>query len=349
MKTPKINKWIPGFNKLTPKKKSALLLIVLAILIAIPFVITDKYILHIIIACFVYSCLALSLNLIIGLSGQFSLGHVTFYGLGAYITALLMMRAGMSFWIATPISAICVGIIGCLLALPTLNLRGDYIAVVTLGFGEVFRLILVNAIDITRGPMGLPNIPKPAIGSFVFDSKIKFYFLGLIIMLLVIIFMRRLTSSGFGMAMLAMKEDEIAAAAIGINPVKYKLWAFVIGAMIAAVMGSFYAVFMGFISPSSFQYSESISMVSMVVLGGLGGIPGSIIGAIVLTVLPEVLRTFSQYRMIIFGAAMVAMMIFKPNGIWGLDKRVRNLYKLNNIRAWYLRKGAKDGKSTSSI
>ena len=197
--------------------------------------------------------------------------------------------------------------------------------------------------------MGLPNIPKPSIGSFVFDSKIKFYFLGLIIMILVIIFMKRLTASGFGMAMLSMKEDEIAAAAIGINPIKYKLWAFVIGAVIAGVMGSFYAVFMGFISPSSFQYSESISMVSMVVLGGLGGIPGSIIGAVVLTVLPEVLRTFSQYRMIIFGAAMVIMMIFKPNGIWGLDKRVRNIYKRNNMHVLKIKRGAKDGKSASSI
>ena len=335
--------------RISQKNKSILLAVLVAALVAVPFIITDKYILHIIIACFIYSCLALSLNLIIGLSGQFSLGHVTFYGLGAYITALLMMRLNMSFWIAMVISAVCVGTVGCLLALPTLNLRGDYIAVVTLGFGEVFRLILVNAIDVTRGPMGLPNIPKPTIGSFVFDSKIKFYFLGLIIMILVIIFMKRLTASGFGMAMLSMKEDEIAAAAIGINPIKYKLWAFVIGAVIAGVMGSFYAVFMGFISPSSFQYSESISMVSMVVLGGLGGIPGSIIGAVVLTVLPEVLRTFSQYRMIIFGAAMVIMMIFKPNGIWGLDKRVRNIYKRNNMHVLKMKRGAKDGKSASSI
>lgn len=335
--------------KISPKNKAILLAVLVAALVAVPFIITDKYILHIIIACFIYSCLALSLNLIIGLSGQFSLGHVTFYGLGAYITALLMMRLNMSFWLALLISAVCVGIVGCLLALPTLNLRGDYIAVVTLGFGEVFRLILVNAIDVTRGPMGLPNIPKPSIGSFVFDSKIKFYFLGLVIMILVIIFMKRLTASGFGMAMLSMKEDEIAASAIGINPVKYKLWAFVIGAVIAGVMGSFYAVFMGFISPSSFQYSESISMVSMVVLGGLGGIPGSIIGAVVLTILPEALRTFSQYRMIIFGAAMVIMMIFKPNGLWGLDKRVRNIYKLNNMQALKMKRGAKDGKSASSI
>jgi len=335
--------------KISPKNKAILLAVLVAALVAVPFIITDKYILHIIIACFIYSCLALSLNLIIGLSGQFSLGHVTFYGLGAYITALLMMRLNMSFWLALLISAVCVGIVGCLLALPTLNLRGDYIAVVTLGFGEVFRLILVNAIDVTRGPMGLPNIPKPSIGSFVFDSKIKFYFLGLVIMILVIIFMKRLTASGFGMAMLSMKEDEIAASAIGINPVKYKLWAFVIGAVIAGVMGSFYAVFMGFISPSSFQYSESISMVSMVVLGGLGGIPGSIIGAVVLTILPEALRTFSQYRMIIFGAAMVIMMIFKPNGLWGLDKRVRNIYKLNNIRTLKMKRGAKDGKSAASI
>jgi branched-chain amino acid transport system permease protein len=329
--------------KLTTGTKTILLGIFTAALFIVPFIIKDTYILHVIISCFIYSCLALSLNLIIGLTGQFSLGHVTFYGMGAYITALLMMKASMSFWLTILISAAGVGIFGYLLALPALNLRGDYLAVVTLGFGEVFRLFLVNAIDITRGPMGIPGIPSPKIGSFVINTKQEYYFLALIILIAVVIFVRRLIISGFGLSMLCVKEDDVAASAIGIYPRKYKLWAFVIGAVIAGIMGSFYAVYMSFISPSSFQYGESITMVSMVILGGMGSIAGPILGACILTVLPEALRSFSEYRMIIYGAALVIMMIFKPNGIWGLDKRVRNIYMLQAGR------GVKNGKSASGI
>lgn len=327
---------------LTKKQQLYLLMALLAALIAVPFVISNSYILHIIISCFIYASLALSLNLIIGFSGQFSLGHVTFYGIGAYTTALLMMKAGMSFWLAALISAVFVGIVGALLSFPTLKLRGDYLAVVTLGFGEVFRLTVLNSVDLTRGPMGLPGIPSPTIFGFVLESKMHYYFLGLIIMLVVIVFMRRLTTSGFGMAMLSVKEDDIAAQAIGIYPAKYKLLAFTIGAMIAGVVGSFYAVYTAFISPSSFQYGESISMVAMVVLGGLGSIPGSILGAILLTTLPEALRTFSDYRLIIYGAVMILMMIFRPNGIWGIEKRAKNAY----LR--YVERGGTIGKNTPS-
>ncbi len=314
--------------KLSGRIKGVLLAVLMVSLLIIPFIITNKYILHIIISCFIYSCLALSLNLIIGVSGQFSLGHVTFYGIGAYATTLFMMRANLPFWPAALLSAVIVGIFGWILALPTLKLRGDYLAVVTLGFGEIFRLFITNSIDLTRGPMGIPGIPSPSIGSFKINSKTEFYYMALIILILVLLFMKRLMSSGIGMAMLSVKEDDIAASAIGIYPVKYKLLAFVIGAVIAGIMGSFYAVYLAFISPSSFQYSDSIAMVSMVVLGGMGSIPGSILGACILTVLPEALRSFSEYRMILYGAAMVIMMIFKPNGIWGADKRTRNIYKL---------------------
>lgn len=329
--------------KLTAGMKPVLPALLLGTLAVVPFVITNKYVLHVMISCFIYACLALSLNLIIGLTGQFSLGHVTFYGIGAYATALLMIKTGMSFWLAIVISAGVVGIFGYLLALPAVNLRGDYLAVVTLGFGEVFRLFLVNAIDITRGPMGIPGIPSPKIGSFVINSKQEYYFLALIILLAVVVFARRLAISGFGMAMLSVKEDDVAASAIGIYPRKYKLQAFVIGAVIAGIMGGFYAVYMSFISPSSFQYGESITMVSMVILGGMGSIAGPILGACILTVLPEVLRSFSEYRMIIYGAAMVIMMIYKPNGIWGLNRRVRNIYKLQAERK------VKDGKGASGI
>jgi branched-chain amino acid transport system permease protein len=303
-----------------------------AFLIVAPFIL-GKYVLHVMITCFIYACLTLSLNMVIGWSGQFSLGHVCFYGMGAYVTTLLVRNAGVNFFIAMAISVVFVALFSALLCLPTLKLRGDYIAVVTLGFGEVFRLFLNNAVGLTRGPMGIPSIPKPVLFGFVITGKTSFYYFGLILLVAFIVFMVRMNNSGFGLAMKTVKQDDVAAVSLGINPVKYKLYAFVIGGAMAAVMGSFYAVYMGMIGPTSFSYGESIKMVSMVVLGGMGSVVGSVLGAILLAILPEALRAFSEYRMVIFGAAMVLMMIFRPNGLWGADKRVLNEYKIKAFRS----------------
>lgn len=322
----------------TKKQKVLALSICLLLLIAFPFFVTNKYALHIVILCFMYACLTLSLNLIIGWSGQFSLGHVCFYGMGAYITTLLMMNFGMHFILATVISILCTMLFSALLCYPTLRLRGDYIAVVTLGFGEVFRLFLTNEVSLTKGPAGIPSIPNPELFGLVIKGKTVYYFFALILLVVFIIFMKKLNNSGFGMAMMTVNEDDVAATAIGLDVRRYKLWAFCIGGGMAALMGSFYAVYMGMISPTSFAYAESIKMVSMVVLGGLGSIEGSILGAFLLAALPEVLRAFSEYRMVIYGAAMVIMMIFKPEGIWGRGRRLRNEYKIKAMR------GLKDGK-----
>ncbi len=318
--------------QISPKMKKIAFIILIAAMLLTPFVMTNTYILHIIILSCVYACLTLSLNLVIGWSGQFSLGHVTFYGMGAYVTTLLVMNVGINFFIALVISAAFVGGFSALLCIPTLKLKGDYIAVVTLGFGEVFRLFVTNAVDITRGSMGIPAIPSPTIFGLEIDGKVAFYYFAITLLVLYTIFMIRFNNSGFGMATLTVKQDEIAAYSLGIYPKKYKLAAFVIGGVMAAIMGSFYATYMGMIGPTSFTYSESIKMVSMVVLGGMGSIPGSIIGAFLLTALPEALRAFSDYRMIIYGLAMVLMMIFKPNGIWGANKRLVNEYKIKAMR-----------------
>lgn len=318
--------------QISPKLKKILLVLLVITMFLTPYIMTNTYYLHILILACIYACLTLSLNLVIGWSGQFSLGHVTFYGMGAYITTLLVMNAGMNFFFALLISAACVATFSALLCIPTLKLRGDYIAVVTLGFGEVFRLFVTNAVDITRGSMGIPSIPSPMLFGLEIDGKVMFYYFAVILLILYTIFMVRFNNSGFGMATLTVKEDEIAAYSLGIYPKKYKLAAFVIGGAMAAIMGSFYATYMGMIGPSSFTYAESIKMVSMVVLGGIGSIPGSIIGAFLLTILPEALRTFSDYRMIIYGLAMVLMMIFRPNGIWGANKRLINEYKIKAMR-----------------
>lgn len=309
-------------------QKIILLIILIGVVIGLPYMVSDQYTLHIVILCCMYCCLTLSLNLIIGWSGQFSLGHVCFYGMGAYITTLLMMNVNMNFFLATLISVVVTMLFSMLLCWPTLKLRGDYLAVITLGFGEVFRLFLTNAVDITKGPAGIPRIPDPEIFGFVIKGKDMYLYFAAIMLAVFIIFMKRLNNSGFGMAMMTVNEDDVAATAIGLNVKKYKIWAFGIGGGMAAFVGSFYAVYMGMISPTSFAYKESINMVSMVVLGGMGSIPGSLLGATILAALPELLRAFSDYRMVIYGAAMVLMMIFRPEGIWSRGKRLRNEYKI---------------------
>ncbi len=324
--------------KLSYIQKNICLLILVVILGLLPLIISQQYILNVIILCFMYSCLALSLNLIIGWSGQFSLGHVCFYGMGAYVTAILMKNYHVDFFLAMLAGVVITGIFAALLCLPTLKLRGDYVAVVTLGFGEVFRLFLTNS-KITNGATGFYGIDKPVIFGVMITGKPMFYYFALILLVLFVAFMLRLNNSGFGMAMMTVNEDDIAATAIGLDKKKYKLWAFVIGGCMASVIGSFYAVYLSIIAPKSFDYAESINMVSMVVLGGLGSIPGSVIGACILTALPELLRSFSQWRMVIYGIAMVIMMIFRPEGLWGRNKRMKNEYKIKAMR------GKKYGKS----
>lgn len=318
--------------KLNKTQKFAMLIILIAFIIVFPFVIHDKYTLHVIILCSMYACLTLSLNLIIGWSGQFSLGHVCFYGMGAYVTTLLMMNFEMNFFFATLISVIFTSIFAMLLCLPTLKLRGDYLAVITLGFGEVFRLFLTNAVDITKGPAGIPGISDPVIFGYAIKGKQAYFYFVMLLLFVFIVFMKRFNNSGFGMAMMTVNEDDIAATAIGLNTKKYKLLGFAIGGGMAALMGSFYAVYMGMISPTSFAYAESIKMVSMVVLGGMGSIPGSILGAFLLTALPEVLRAFSEYRMVLYGALMVVMMIFRPEGMWSRASRLKNEYKIKAMK-----------------
>ena len=314
--------------RLTKIQKIIILAVLIGLVIFAPYLITDNYILHIFILCGIYACLTLSLNLIIGWSGQFSLGHVCFYGMGAYMSTLLMTQTHMNYFPATIISTVVIAIFAMLLCLPTMKLRGDYLAVITLGFGEVFRLFLTNSVEITKGPAGIPNIPDPVIFGYEISSKQAYFYFVAIIVALFIIFMKRFNNSGFGMAMMVVNEDDIAATALGINVKKYKILGFALGGGMAAFIGSFYAVYMGMISPTSFAYAESIKMVSMVVLGGIGSIPGSILGAVLLTALPEVLRAFSEYRMVIYGALMVVMMIFRPEGIWARSSRMLNEYKI---------------------
>jgi branched-chain amino acid transport system permease protein len=306
--------------------------------------------------------LALGLNIVVGFAGLLDLGYIAFYAVGAYAYALLAsphFGIHLPFWVILPIGAAVAAIFGILLGAPTLKLRGDYLAIVTLGFGEIIRIFLNNLsrpINITNGPQGISRIDPFRIGGFDFSTSerilglpfsgpIKYYYLLLLVLVLVIIVNVRLQNSRIGRAWEAVREDEVAARAMGIDTTQIKLLAFAMGASFGGVAGGMFAAIQGFISPESFKLVESIMVLAMVVLGGMGNIWGVILGAVLLSFVPEILRfgvdpaqqaLFGRtlvepevIRMLIFGLALVLIMILRPGGLWPSAVRRRELAARN--------------------
>ena len=284
----------------------------------------DRYVLDVSINVLIYVCLGLGLNIVVGLCGLLDLGYIAFYGVGAYTYALLSINFGLSFWLALPIAGSTAAIAGCIIGYPTLRMRGDYLAIVTLGFGEIVRLILNNWMSLTNGPNGILSIKRPAIWWFgdgwtlehIFLRKLHWlYFIILGLTLFTVIAVYRLNYSRIGRAWEAIREDETAAELMGVNTFRFKLLAYAMGAVFGGLAGAFFSARMGFVSPGSFTFIESAMVLSMVVLGGLASIPGVVVGALALIALPEVFREFESYRMLCFGLAMTVMMLFRPKGI----------------------------------
>jgi branched-chain amino acid transport system permease protein len=261
---------------------------------------------------------ALGLNIVIGLAGLLDLGYVAFFAVGAYCYALLNHHFEMGFWTCLPIGGALGFIFGVILGFPVLRLRGDYLAIVTLGFGEIIRLILENWNEFSFGPSGIANIPRP--GLFGVEMSLRqnhtyIYYLMILLTLFTIFVVRRLQDSRIGRAWMALREDEIACQAMGINKTRTKLSAFALGATWAGMGGVVFAAKTTFINPASFTIWESVIILCCVVLGGMGSIVGVIAGALTLKLLPEYFRAFSEYRMLAFGAVLVLMMVFRPGGI----------------------------------
>lgn len=293
-----------------------------------PFVFS-MYQTNIMISALIYIMLGLGLNIVVGLAGLLDLGYVAFYAAGAYTYALLNHHFGLNFWMALPIGGLVGALFGILLGYPVLRLRGDYLAIVTLGFGEIIRLVLENWNDFSFGPSGIANIPRPAIWGGAMSLKgntIFLYFLMIGLVGFTIFVVNRLQNSRIGRAWIALREDEIACQAMGIDKAKTKLLAFALGATWAGMAGVIFAAKTMFINPASFTIWESIIILCIVVLGGMGSIIGVICGALVLILLPEYLRAFSDYRMLVFGAVLVIMMLFRPGGIIP-DIRKTYMYK----------------------
>ncbi|MGO9954224.1 MAG: branched-chain amino acid ABC transporter permease [Dissulfurispiraceae bacterium] len=278
----------------------------------------NNYFIDVLIMAGIYAILAIGLNVIVGFTGLLNLGFAAFYACGAYTYALLNTKLGLGFWICLPISALFTSCVGFLLAVPALRLRGDYLAIVTLGFGEIMHLILNNWDSLTHGPNGITSIAPPTIADISLSDLSYFYYLVLVILLLSLLVIRRVELSRFGRAWKAIKENEIAASSVGINTMKYKLFAFAFGSFWAGIAGILFAAKMQFVSPESFTFIESVLILSMVILGGLGNTYGAVLGAVLLVLLPEVLREVQLYRMLVLGIGLVLLMRFRPQGLLGV-------------------------------
>ncbi|MHB1614636.1 MAG: branched-chain amino acid ABC transporter permease [Actinomycetes bacterium] len=265
----------------------------------------------------IYILLALGLNVVVGYAGLLDLGYVAFFAIGAYTMAIFGVRYHWDFWAILPLAIAFTMAAGLLLGAPTLRLRGDYLAIVTLGFGEIIR-ITANNLSFTGGPRGISGIPHPpSVGPLAFgilDSR-PYYYLVVVLIVLVIIFVKRLERSRVGRAWAAIREDEDAAELMGVPTLRFKLWAFATGAAIGSLGGLLYSSKVIAIVPDNFPFTLSALILSAVVLGGSGNVPGVVLGAFLLAWLPERFRGFADYRVLVFGAALVALMIFRPQGL----------------------------------
>ena len=293
------------------------LFIIIGIFLLYPFIASNYYI---DIAFFfgIYALLGLSLNIVLGEVGLFDLGHAGFYAIGAYTTAILNTNFGIPVLVLLPVSALAAALFAYIVCSPVIHLQGDYLLIVTMGMGEIIRLALINnPFELTGGPNGVFGIDFPSLpGGFVIDSSIEFYFFIWIIVGLSILGLVRLQHSRIGRAWNYIRDDEIAASANGVNVKNYKLLAFVLGAALAGVAGNIYASKLMCVSPESFTFWESSLMFCIVLIGGMGSIPGVIIGAAFISLFPAIFRPFAMYRMLVFGSAMMLMMMFRPGGAW---------------------------------
>ena len=333
-----LSKLTSKFSSITEDKAKHFAITGILFAVVFPFLpFTDRYFMDVAIMILTYIMLGWGLNIVVGLAGLLDLGYVAFYAVGAYSYALIATTFGWSFWICLPLAGLFAAFFGILLGFPVLRLRGDYLAIVTLGFGEIIRIILINWYEVTNGPDGITGIPRPSFFGLPFKRSpdegetsfhlffnleystmhriIFLYYLILVLALITNYFTLRIRKLPVGRAWEALREDEIACKSLGVNPTNTKLTAFAIGAMFGGFAGSFFATRQAFVSPESFTFIESAIIVAIVVLGGMGSQTGVVLASIFLIGITEIFRDLEQYRMIAFGGAMVLIMVFKPKGI----------------------------------
>jgi len=316
-----------------PKQRNLLIAALSVVILAFPLC-SSSYQTNVMITALMYVVLGLGLNIVVGMAGLLDLGYVAFYAVGAYSYALLNHHFQLGFWAVLPIGGGLAALFGILLGFPVLRLRGDYLAIVTLGFGEIIRLILENWSEFSKGPSGISNISRPGLFGMELSLNsaiIYLYYLMILFVIVTIFIVNRLQDSRLGRAWIALREDEIACQAMGIDKRKTKLVAFSLGAFWAGIIGVVFAAKTTFVNPASFTFLESAIILSIVVLGGMGSIVGVIFGAMILILLPEYLRALSEYRMLAFGAILVAMMVFRPQGLISNIRRTYRFEKTHSL------------------
>jgi len=296
---------------------------VAAAALALPLVLPGPYHRHVLVLAGLFTLMALGFDLVLGYLGELSLGHAAFFGIGAYTTALLTRHFGMPFPLDLLLAGLFTGIFGLLIGAPSLRLRGPYFAIVTFGFAEILHLVALNWTSLTRGPMGLPDIPHPQLGPFRITTELGYYYLVLALIGVAMLATRRLLESTVGHAFLAIRENEELASAAGIPTFRFKLLAFVIGMIFAGAAGSVYARYVHFVDPTALSFYYTVTVVSMVIVGGQGSIAGTTLGALVFTLVPEYLRVAERARLVIFGALLMLAIVFMPDGLRGIWRRAR--------------------------
>ncbi len=293
------------------------------LLLTVPWMITERYYSYIIALSGIWTILVLSLNIILGYTGQVSICHGSFFGIGAYTSTLLVMKLGWSYWFALPVAAIMSAFVGFLIGIPALRSKGSYFAICTMGFGIIVTIILENWISLTGGSSGIYGIPPPDSIVLFSQKEISFhspasqYYLILVTTCFLLFFTRRLIDSRTGRAFLAIRRDEVLAESIGVDPMRFKLLAFTIGAFFAGVAGSFYSWLVGVITPAVSSLYVSFEAIVFLVVGGAGTLIGPILGTLLLNVVPEFLQMIPEYRMVIYGVLLFLAIVFMPNGLMG--------------------------------
>jgi branched-chain amino acid transport system permease protein len=312
--------------------KTAATLAVAAVALVLPLLVRDPFLTHIMIIVLLYAVLASSLNLIVGYIGQLSLAHAAFLGIGAYWSTILTIDYSCNVWVAMATSGIVAAVAGVVIGAITLRLEGHYFVLITIAFAEVLRLIALNWVEVTRGPMGFPNVPAPSLNffgwaRFDFSDKAHFYYLILALVSLNLYVTYRFVHSNMGRAAVAIRENRQLAQSVGINPFRYALLAFVIGAFFAGLSGAFYAHYITYVGPEVFSFAFTVTMLTMIIVGGKATIAGPVLGAAIIAALLEELRFAKEMRLSVFGVLLILSVLFFPNGLVRIPQMFRRKWR----------------------
>ncbi len=306
------------------KRRYASIAVFVLVVTGLPLVVRNPYYIGTLVFVGIYSMITISLSLLMGYTGQISLGHAAFYGIGAYASGILTTRTGLSPWLALVAAMAITGVLAFVIGKPVLKLRGHYLAMATLGFGEIFYIIFNSAVGLTGGPSGFGQIPRLSIGGFSLNKDIHFYYLVWLTVAVLLMLFLNVINSRVGRALRSIHGSELAANAMGVNTASFKMQIFITSAVISSLAGGYYAHFVTFISPTTFDAGASILFVTMVVVGGMSNVWGALLGAFLLGTLPEYLRTFGDYDILIYGAVMLLILMFAPEGLAGIISSIKN-------------------------